>query len=79
MITKTNETKNVQYAFLSELVNSQSSAAIYLINGIKLTGTLEAFDDEVILLHDKYSNDDKHKQIIFKAAISTISERVDMG
>ena len=40
--------------------------AIYLVNGIKLQGTVESFDQFVVLLRNTVS------QMVYKHAISTI-------
>ncbi|MCH2354489.1 MAG: RNA chaperone Hfq, partial [Pseudomonadales bacterium] len=48
--------------------------SIYLVNGIKLQGEIEAFDQYVVLLRNTVS------QMIFKHAISTVqpSRNVDI-
>jgi len=49
--------------------------AIYLVNGIKLQGTIESFDQFVVLLRNQVS------QMVYKHAISTVvpSRNVRMG
>jgi host factor-I protein len=42
------------------------SVSIYLVNGIKLHGAVETFDESVILLKNSVS------QMVYKHAISTI-------
>jgi host factor-I protein len=49
--------------------------AIYLVNGIKLQGTVESFDQFVVLLRNQVS------QMVYKHAISTVvpSRNVRLG
>ena len=56
----------LQDSFLSDLVSKKVSVSIYLVNGIKLHGAIETFDESVILLKNSVS------QLIYKHAISTI-------
>lgn len=56
----------VQEPFLNALRRERVPVAIYLISGIKLQGTIESFDQFVILLRNN-SN-----QMVYKHAISTI-------
>ena len=58
--------KLLQDSFLSDLVSKKVSVSIYLVNGIKLHGEIEIFDESVILLKNSVS------QLIYKHAISTI-------
>ncbi|MCX8515155.1 MAG: hypothetical protein RL017_633 [Pseudomonadota bacterium] len=60
---------NLQNEYLEQLQSGQKSVAIYLINGIKLSGLISAFDEYVVLLKDNKSTVD---QLIYKHAISTI-------
>jgi host factor-I protein len=60
---------NLQNEYLEHLQLEQKSVAIYLINGIKLSGLISAFDEYVVLLKDNKSTVD---QLIYKHAISTI-------
>jgi len=55
--------------YLQNVVDSNSSVSIYLINGIKLSGYISGFDNESILLVD---NKNTVNQLILKQAISTI-------
>jgi host factor-I protein len=57
---------NLQEPFLNALRRDQVPVALYLINGIKLQGTIASFDQFSILLHN---NSD---QLVYKHAISTI-------
>ena len=65
---------NLQEPFLNALRRDRVPVALYLINGIKLQGTIESFDPFCILLHNN-SN-----QLVYKHAISTIvpSRAVDL-
>lgn len=56
----------LQDPFLETLCKENVPVSIYLVNGIKLQGQIEAFDPAVILLKNTSS------QIVFKHAISTI-------
>lgn len=56
----------LQDPFLDTLCKEKVPVSIYLVNGIKLQGHIEAFDPAVILLKNTSS------QIVFKHAISTI-------
>jgi host factor-I protein len=64
---KTPET-SLQDTFLNILRKERISVSIYLINGIRLLGRIEAFDAYVILLKN-----DEITQVIYKHAISTIA------
>lgn len=56
----------MQDPFLNALRRERVSVSVYLVNGIKLQGTIESFDQFVVLLHNQVS------QMIYKHAISTI-------
>lgn len=58
--------KNLQEGFLQELQTSQVPVSIFLVNGVKLHGTIESFDEDVILLKGALT------QIVFKHAVSTV-------
>ena len=60
-------TKGLQDAYLAELKAQGLEIVVFLINGTKLTGTLQDFDQFVILLKSPET------QLIYKHAISTIS------
>ena len=57
---------NLQDKFLNKLRKDKISVSIFLVNGIKLDGIIEAFDPYTIMLKNKMT------QSIFKHAISTI-------
>ena len=58
--------KLLQDSFLSDLASKKVSVSIYLVNGIKLHGAVETFDESVILLKNSVS------QMVYKHSISTI-------
>ncbi|MBC6414630.1 MAG: RNA chaperone Hfq [Chromatiales bacterium] len=58
--------ETVQEPFLNALRKEKVSVSIYLVNGIKLQGHIESYDQFIILLKNGNS------QIIYKHAISTI-------
>ncbi len=56
----------LQDPFLNVLRKDRIPVSVYLVNGIKLQGQVESFDQFVILLRNSVS------QVIYKHAISTI-------
>ena len=52
---------------LSPLQERQTSIEIFLLNGIRLIGKLDNFNEQCLVL-----NDYQHRQIVFFHAISTI-------
>ena len=56
----------LQDPFLNTLRKDRVPVAIYLVNGIKLQGQVESFDQYVILLKNSVN------QLVYKHAISTI-------
>jgi host factor-I protein len=56
----------LQDEFLEELQKSKSTVSIYLVNGIRLVGTIDGFDPFVVILASAT------QQLIYKHAISTI-------
>lgn len=58
--------QSLQDPFLNALRRERVPVAIYLVNGIKLQGTIESFDQFVVLLRNTVS------QMVYKHAISTI-------
>jgi host factor-I protein len=61
--------QNIQDAFLNTVRREKATVMIYLVNGAKLTGRIRSFDKFSVLL-EAGSNE----QLIFKHAISTISQ-----
>lgn len=56
----------LQDPFLNALRKERIPVSIYLVNGIKLQGQVESFDQFVVLLKNTVS------QMVYKHAISTI-------
>ncbi|MCY4473129.1 MAG: RNA chaperone Hfq [Kistimonas sp.] len=56
----------LQDPFLSALCKEGVQVSIFLVNGIKLQGKIEAFDQFVILLRNSVT------QMIYKHAVSTV-------
>ena len=67
--------QSLQDPFLNALRKERVPVSIYLVNGIKLQGTVESFDQFVVLLRNTVS------QMVYKHAISTIvpSRNVRIG
>ncbi len=57
---------SVQDPYLNALRRERVPVSIYLVNGIKLQGKIESFDQFVVLLRNSVS------QMIYKHAISTV-------
>ncbi|CAA2929221.1 RNA chaperone Hfq [Arsenophonus nasoniae] len=58
--------QSLQDPFLNALRRERVPVSIYLVNGIKLQGQIESFDQFVILLKNTVS------QMVYKHAISTV-------
>ena len=58
--------QSLQDPFLNMLRKERVPVSIYLVNGIKLQGQIESFDQFVVLLKNTVS------QMVYKHAISTI-------
>src|SRR6266540_1489693 len=61
--------QNIQDAFLNTVRREKTTVVIYLVNGAKLTGRIRSFDKFSILVEAG-----AHEQLVFKHAISTISQ-----
>jgi host factor-I protein len=57
---------SLQDPYLNALRKERVPVAIYLVNGIKLQGQIESFDQFVVLLKNSVS------QMVYKHAISTV-------
>lgn len=57
---------SLQDPFLNALRKERIPVAIFLVNGIKLQGQVESFDQYVVLLKNTVS------QMVYKHAISTV-------
>jgi len=58
--------QNLQDSFLNSLRKERVQVAIYLVNGIKLQGKIDSFDQYVVMLKNSIN------QMVYKHAISTI-------
>ena len=58
--------QSLQDPFLNALRKERIPVSIFLINGIKLQGQIESFDQFVVLLRNTVS------QMVYKHAISTV-------
>jgi len=58
--------KSLQDSFLSELQKEKVTVSVFLVNGIKLHGIIDEYDDDVITLKNAVT------QMVFKHAISTV-------
>lgn len=67
--------QTLQDPFLNSLRKERVPVSIYLVNGIKLQGQIDAFDQFVILLKNSVN------QLVYKHAISTIvpSRNIKLG
>lgn len=65
-VTVMSKGQTLQEPFLNALRKEKIPVAIYLVNGIKLQGQVESFDQFVVLLKNSVN------QMIYKHAISTI-------
>lgn len=66
MQNKDNKSLPLQDPFLNALRLQKIPVSIYLVNGIKLQGKVDSFDQYVILLENTVT------QMVYKHAISTI-------
>ena len=64
----------IQDKFLNHVRKEKIQVTIYLVNGVRLTGTVEGFDDFIIMVES-----DKGQQMVYKHAVSTIepAKKVD--
>jgi host factor-I protein len=62
-----NKGQSLQDPFLNTLRREHVQVSIYLVNGIKLQGQVESFDQYVVLLKNNTVT-----QMVYKHAISTI-------
>lgn len=70
-----NKNQSLQEPFLNTLRREQVPVSIFLVNGIKLQGTVDSFDQFVIVLKSSVY------QMVYKHAISTVvpSTNVKIG
>lgn len=60
------KTQNLQDSFLNALRKEHTPVSIFLVNGIKLQGRVDSFDQYVVMLKNTVN------QMVYKHAISTI-------
>ena len=60
----------MQNAFLEDLTKNKSTVFCFLVNGIKLEGVIESFDQFSVMLSSSHGGNTT--QLIMKSAISTI-------
>jgi host factor-I protein len=58
--------QSLQDPFLNQLRKEKVPVSIYLVNGIKLQGQIDSFDQFVVLLRNSVN------QMVYKHAISTV-------
>src|SRR4030095_15072479 len=61
--------QNIQDAFLNTVRREKTTVTVYLLSGAKLLGRIRSFDKFSVLLESG-----NQEQLIFKHAISTISQ-----
>jgi host factor-I protein len=66
VITMSTKGQLLQDPFLNQLRKEHVQVSIYLVNGIKLQGQIESFDQYVVLLKNTVT------QMVYKHAISTV-------
>ena len=66
VLTMSNKGQLLQDPFLNTLRREHIPVSIYLVNGIKLQGQVESFDQYVVLLKNTVT------QMVYKHAISTV-------
>ena len=67
MTAEHDRTPSGQHDVLQTLVTDKSTVSVFLVNGIRLSGQLAAFDQFAVLLESGAS-----VQLVFKHAISTV-------
>jgi host factor-I protein len=65
--------QNIQDPFLNALRKERVPVSIFLVNGIKLQGNIDSFDQFVVMLKSTVS------QMVYKHAISTIVPARDVN
>ena len=58
---------NVQDVFLNKVRKDNVAVTVFLVNGVKLQGSISAFDNFCVTLRR-----DKQDQLVYKHAISTV-------
>ena len=60
------QTHPLQDVFLNQLLQEGVTVSVFLVNGIKLHGVIDAFDDHILMLKNNIT------QMVYKHAISTV-------
>jgi host factor-I protein len=68
----TTKSQSLQDNYLNQLRKDKMPVIVYLTNGVRLKGTIKAFDNFVILLKDV------SQQLVYKHAVSTIVPERDL-
>ncbi|MCT4575167.1 MAG: RNA chaperone Hfq [Alphaproteobacteria bacterium] len=58
---------DIQTNFLNKIKKEEQAVTIFLVNGVKLNGTIISFDNSTIVLQK-----DNNTQLVYKQAISTV-------
>ncbi len=66
------KSQSLQDNYLNQLRKDKMQVIVYLTNGVRLKGTVKAFDNFVILLKDA------NQQLVYKHAVSTIVPERDL-
>ena len=61
------KSQNVQDVFLNKVRKDKVPVTVFLVNGVKLQGSISWFDNFSVLLRR-----DGHEQLVYKHAISTV-------
>lgn len=67
-MTNAKSINNLQDIFLNNARKGKIQVTVFLMNGVRLTGTVKGFDSFTVVL-----DSDNKQQLIYKHAISTIS------
>jgi host factor-I protein len=63
----------LQNQFLRAIVESRVPVVVYLVNGIRLQGQIESYDQFSLMIRGE------SRQLVYKSAISTIIPTRDLG
>ena len=69
----TNKDRKLQDLYLNHLRKEKIPVTVFLVNGTRLKGTINGFDNFVVLLKQN------SQQLIYKHAISTISPEKEVN
>ena len=61
------KSQNTQDVFLNHVRKNKTPVTVFLVNGVKLQGSISGFDNFCVLLRR-----DAHVQLVYKHAISTV-------